>query len=41
MERSGTIIAEILGDDLHTTDTETTFEINFSVMKFKHTIKRK
>jgi hypothetical protein len=41
MERSGEIMAEILGDGLQTTDTETTFEINFAVMKFKHTIKRK
>lgn len=41
MERSGEIMADILGDDLQTTDTETTFEINFAVMKFKHTIKRK
>jgi len=41
MSRSGEIMADILGDDLKTTDTETTFEINFAVMKFKHTIKRK
>jgi len=41
MSRSGEIMADILGDDLQTTDTETTFEINFAVMKFKHTIKRK
>lgn len=41
MGRSGEIMADILGDDLQTTDTETTFEINFAVMKFKHTIKRK
>ncbi len=41
MSRSGEIMADILGDDLSTTDTETTFEINFAVMKFKHTIKRK
>ena len=41
MGRSGEIMADILGDDLTTTDTETTFEINFAVMKFKHTVKRK
>jgi hypothetical protein len=41
MSRSGEIMADILGDDLSTTDTETTLEINFAVMKFKHTIKRK
>jgi len=41
MKNSGEIMADLLGDDLHTTDTETSFEINFAVMKFKHTIKRK
>lgn len=41
MSRSGEIMADILGDDLQTTDTETTFEINFAKMKFKHTVKRK
>lgn len=41
MRKSGEIIADILGDDLKTTDTETTIEINFALMKFKHTIKRK
>jgi hypothetical protein len=28
-----------LDDGLRVTDTETTVEINFAVMKFKHTIK--
>ena len=41
MQKSGEIIAEILEDDLHTTDTETTVELNFAVLKFKHVIKRK
>jgi phage regulator Rha-like protein len=41
MQRSGDIIADLLGDDLHVTDTETTFEINFALMKFKHTVKQK
>lgn len=41
MKNSGEIMADLLGDDLHTTDTETSFEINFAVMKLKHTIKRK
>jgi hypothetical protein len=40
MQKGGEIIADILGDDLKTTDTETTIELNFAVMKFKHTIKR-
>jgi 2-polyprenyl-3-methyl-5-hydroxy-6-metoxy-1,4-benzoquinol methylase len=41
MQRSGEIIAEILGDDLKTTDTETSIELNFEVLKVKHTVKRK
>jgi len=41
MQKSGEIIADILGDDMHVTDTETSIEINFAVMKFKHTIKQK
>jgi hypothetical protein len=41
MQKGGEIIADILGDDLHTTDTETSIELNFAVLKFKHTIKRK
>ena len=41
MQRSGEIIADILDDDLQVTDTETTVEINFALMKFKHTVKRK
>jgi len=41
MQKSGEIIAEILDDDLQTTDTETSIELNFAVLKFKHTIKKK
>jgi len=41
MQKSGEIIAEILDDSLQTTDTETSIEINFAVLKFKHLIKRK
>ncbi len=41
MKKSGEIIAEILDDDLETTDTETSIELNFAVLKFKHTIKKK
>lgn len=40
MQKSGEIIAEILDDGLQTTDAETTIEINFALMKFKHTIKK-
>jgi phage regulator Rha-like protein len=41
MQKGGEIIADILGDDMKTTDTETSIELNFAVLKFKHTIKRK
>lgn len=41
MQKSGEIIADILSDDLEVTDTETSIEINFALMKFKHTIKQK
>jgi phage regulator Rha-like protein len=40
MQRGGEIIAEILDDGLHVSDTESTVEINFALMKFKHTVKR-
>ena len=41
MQKSGEIIAEILEDDIQTTDTETSIELNFAVLKFKHVIKKK
>ncbi len=41
IKQSGELIAEILEDDLKITDTETSFELNFAVLKFKHTIKKK
>jgi hypothetical protein len=41
MQRSGEIIAELLDNDLQTSDAETTIELNFAVLKFKHTVKKK
>jgi len=41
MQKSGEIIADILGEDLQVTDTESTWEINFALMKFKHTVVKK
>jgi hypothetical protein len=41
MQRSGEIVAELFDDELQTKDTETSIELNFAVLKFKHTIKRK
>ena len=39
--KDGEIIAELLDDDLETSETETSIELNFAVLKFKHTIKKK
>ncbi len=41
MQKSGEIISELLDNDLKTSESETTIEINFAVLKFKHTIKKK
>jgi hypothetical protein len=41
MQRGGEIIAELLDDGLEVSGVETSFEINLSVMKFKHIIKKK
>ena len=41
MKKSGQIIAEILDDDLVASESETTIEINFAILKFKHTSKKK
>jgi len=40
LQKSGELIAEILDDDLNLSETETSIEINFAVLKFKHTVKR-
>jgi len=40
MQRSGEIFSELIASDMPVSGTETTFEINFAVMKFKHTIKK-
>ena len=40
MQKGGEIIAELLEPGMSTSGTETTFEINFAVMKFRHTIKK-
>jgi hypothetical protein len=41
MQKSEEMIAENIDDDLQTTDTETSIELNFAVLKFKHSIKKK
>ncbi len=40
LQKGGELIAEILDEDLNLSETETTIEINFAVLKFKHTVKR-
>ena len=40
MQKSGEIIAEVLGDELTTTDTETAVELNVAFLKVEHTIKK-
>ncbi len=40
MQRSGELIAEILDDDMQISDAETSIELNFAVLKFKHTVKK-
>jgi hypothetical protein len=40
LQKGGEIISEILGDDLQISDTETSIEINFAVMKFKYVVKQ-
>lgn len=41
IKRSGEIMSEILNENLQISDTETTIEVNFAMLKFKHTVKRK
>jgi hypothetical protein len=42
MRKSGEIITKILiNEDLQTTDTETSIESNFAVLKFRHMIGKK
>ncbi|MDR0367899.1 MAG: ORF6N domain-containing protein [Bacteroidales bacterium] len=40
MQKGGEIFSELLDDGMQVSGTETSFEINFAVMKFKHTVKR-
>ena len=40
MQKSGEIISELLDNDLKTSESETTIELNFAVLKFKHTVKK-
>lgn len=41
MEKSGDIMADLFGEEMQTNEAETEIELNFAVLKLKHTIKRK
>jgi len=41
MQKGGEILSELIGSNLKTSEEETSFEINFALLKFKHTVKRK
>ncbi len=41
MQKSGEIVDDLFGDSFSTNETETSIELNFAVLKLKHTIKRK
>jgi hypothetical protein len=40
MQSSGELITELLDPEFETTNTETSIELNFAVLKLKHTIKK-
>ena len=41
MQKTGEIFSELIDGNLHIDQTETTVEINFALVKVKHTVKRK
>ena len=42
LSQKGTrLFSDILENNLNISDTETTIEVNFAMLRFKHTIKRK
>jgi hypothetical protein len=40
MQKSGEMMETLFGDALSTSETETEIELNFAVLKLKHTVKR-
>ena len=40
LQKSGEIISDIIYNDMETTETETTIELNLAVVSLKHTVKR-
>ncbi len=41
MQKSGELISDILSDDFQTVGTESSIEFNLSILKIKHTVKKK
>ena len=41
MKKGGGLIADIIGDNLETSETESEFELNLALVKLRHKIKRK
>ena len=41
LQKTGEILADIVGNNLSTADTETEIELNFAVVKIKHKVIRK
>jgi uncharacterized membrane protein len=41
IKKTSNIISDLIGNAQHVTNTETTIELNFAVLKLKHTVKRK
>ena len=40
LNRSGEILSDLIGNELGTTETETTFKLNLAVMSLEHIVKR-
>ena len=40
LQKTGEILADIVGNNLSTTNTETEIELNFAVVKIKHKVVR-
>jgi hypothetical protein len=41
LQQASMLMNELMGDSLHTKDTETKIELNLALPKVKHTVKRK
>ncbi|PKN85551.1 MAG: DNA-binding protein [Deltaproteobacteria bacterium HGW-Deltaproteobacteria-1] len=41
LQEGGKLIEDVFGEDMETSGTETSIEINFAVVKFKHSVQKK